>query len=192
MTRKPDSPCAGCGNLLWGGRGSLPAGERMCRKCRAALFRECSVEGCESRHAANGFCRRHGWSLAPALKTCTIDGCDSKHRARGLCANHYRQARYSEGHPAYIGGGENNARGRARRHGVAFEPINRVDVFMRDEWLCGICSLPVDPTLAHPDSMSASLDHIVPMSLGGPHLYANVQCSHLICNIRKRDRLGVA
>ena len=35
MTRKPDTPCSGCGNLLWSGTGSRPAGNRMCRTCRA-------------------------------------------------------------------------------------------------------------------------------------------------------------
>ena len=33
------APCAGCGRLLDGGRGSLPAGQRMCRTCRHANFK---------------------------------------------------------------------------------------------------------------------------------------------------------
>lgn len=34
--RKPDVPCSACGKLLYGGgHGSLPAGERTCRPCRA-------------------------------------------------------------------------------------------------------------------------------------------------------------
>lgn len=36
MAKKPDTPCAGCGKLLWGGSTSLPAGTRTCRTCRAA------------------------------------------------------------------------------------------------------------------------------------------------------------
>jgi hypothetical protein len=34
MPHKPDTPCAGCGKLLWRGPGSLPAGQRLCRECR--------------------------------------------------------------------------------------------------------------------------------------------------------------
>lgn len=34
MARKPDTPCARCGKLLWSGKGVLPAGERTCRSCR--------------------------------------------------------------------------------------------------------------------------------------------------------------
>ena len=34
MPSKPDAPCSVCGTLLWGGSGSLPAGERTCQPCR--------------------------------------------------------------------------------------------------------------------------------------------------------------
>lgn len=34
MARKPDAPCSGCGKHLWGGKSSLPVGERTCRSCR--------------------------------------------------------------------------------------------------------------------------------------------------------------
>jgi hypothetical protein len=34
MARRPDTPCASCGRLLWSGRGALPAGQRICRACR--------------------------------------------------------------------------------------------------------------------------------------------------------------
>lgn len=36
MPHKPDTPCSGCGKLLWGGTASLPAGERKCQACRRA------------------------------------------------------------------------------------------------------------------------------------------------------------
>lgn len=40
MARKANVLCAGgCGRLLWGGRGSLPAGKRTCRACRRLLTR---------------------------------------------------------------------------------------------------------------------------------------------------------
>lgn len=40
MARRPDTPCAGCGKLLWGGKGALPAGFRRCRDCRQHDRRE--------------------------------------------------------------------------------------------------------------------------------------------------------
>jgi 5-methylcytosine-specific restriction endonuclease McrA len=80
-------------------------------------------------------------------------------------------------------------RSRARARGVAYEPINKPEVYARDGWICGICTESVDPNLSYPDLRSVSLDHVIPMSKGGPHLYHNVQCSHLGCNIAKSDRM---
>jgi hypothetical protein len=74
---------------------------------------------------------------------------------------------------------------RSQRHGVEYEPINRFRVYERDKWICGICGDLVDSELDYPDPMAASLDHVVPLSLGGAHLYTNVQCSHWQCNVRK-------
>lgn len=76
-------------------------------------------------------------------------------------------------------------RGRARHYGVEYEPVNRYKVYARDGWRCGICRLKVDRRLTAPHPMSASLDHIVPMSRGGNHTYQNTQCAHWRCNVLK-------
>ena len=64
------------------------------------------------------------------------------------------------------------------------------EIFDRDSWVCGICETAVDPALAWPDPMSFSLDHIVPLSLGGAHIRTNVRCTHLVCNVRKGARVA--
>ena len=74
---------------------------------------------------------------------------------------------------------------RARIRGGAVEKFDPREVFDRDAWVCGICSESVDPELRYPDPMSVSLDHIVPVSLGGDHTRANTRCSHWICNSRR-------
>lgn len=78
-------------------------------------------------------------------------------------------------------------RGRARFHGVAYEPISLRRVLIRDGWKCGICCKPISRAAKWPDLMCPSLDHVVPMSKGGPHLYANVQAAHFMCNSVKSD-----
>jgi hypothetical protein len=80
-------------------------------------------------------------------------------------------------------------RSRATYFGVAYERIDRSEVFERDGWMCGICSLPVDPDAKFPDAGSPTLDHIVPMSRGGGHLLANVQLAHFHCNTAKGARV---
>ena len=77
---------------------------------------------------------------------------------------------------------------RARRLGEGFERFDRREIYERDGWICGICAEPVDPALKYPDLMSASLDHVTPLALGGQHNRANVQCAHFICNSRKAHR----
>lgn len=74
---------------------------------------------------------------------------------------------------------------RARMHRVDYEPLDRREVFERDEWVCGLCGEQIDPELKYPDRMSASLDHLIPVSEGGPHTMSNVQASHWICNVRR-------
>lgn len=82
-----------------------------------------------------------------------------------------------------------NARRRAVTAGVEAERINVLAVFERDGWICQICSKPVDPLLAHPHPLSKSLDHIVPLSRGGGHVWENVQLAHFVCNLSKGNRL---
>jgi HNH endonuclease len=94
--------------------------------------------------------------------------------------NKYKRA--AEGIPLDI-----SHRARARRYGVQHQHVNKLQVYERDEWRCGLCGDPVDREAKWPSAMSASLDHIVPMSAGGSHMYENVQCAHLRCNLIKND-----
>jgi len=79
--------------------------------------------------------------------------------------------------------------GRARAAGVPFENVKRSEVYEKHNWTCGICGEEIDPTLDPADPKSLTLDHIVPISRGGAHTYANVQPAHRACNVAKADRL---
>lgn len=54
---------------------------------------------------------------------------------------------------------------------------------------CGICSLPLDRGLRWPHPQSKSIDHIVPLALGGTHQAVNLQWAHLRCNVSKGARM---
>lgn len=73
-------------------------------------------------------------------------------------------------------------RSRALRAGVHYEYVRPHDVYERDAWTCGICGDHVDPLAKWPDQMCASIDHVVPLSCGGPHVADNLRLAHWLCN----------
>ena len=80
---------------------------------------------------------------------------------------------------------KNSHQRRVRLQGGRFERFDYVEIFERDNWICGICTKPINNKLKRPNPMSVSLDHIVPVSRGGGHVKENVQSAHLSCNISK-------
>lgn len=78
---------------------------------------------------------------------------------------------------------------RARLAGVPSERFTLADVIARDGWRCAICGGKVDPKAKGRDRKS--LDHIVPISLGGPHTLANAQLAHFGCNSTKGARATI-
>lgn len=80
-------------------------------------------------------------------------------------------------------------RRRALLAGVPSEPYRLRQVVAKSKGACALCLEPVDLSLRYPDPRSRSVDHIVPLILGGPDTLANVQLAHLRCNLQKWARL---
>lgn len=79
-------------------------------------------------------------------------------------------------------------RRRAMLKSLPIEKFVDTEIFDRDGWICGVCNKPVDKELKWPHPQSASLDHIKPISKGGPHIKVNVRLAHLVCNISIGNR----
>lgn len=80
-------------------------------------------------------------------------------------------------------------RRRARRRAASTgRPVLRTEIAERDGWVCHLCELEVDPSLAWPHPRSTSLDHVVPLAAGGIHDPENVRLAHLACNTAKGAR----
>jgi 5-methylcytosine-specific restriction endonuclease McrA len=77
----------------------------------------------------------------------------------------------------------------ARQRGAKHEPVSRRRVFERDSWVCGICETPTLKEVKVPHPLAPTLDHVIPLALGGDHTYANSQTAHFICNSVKSDRV---
>lgn len=78
---------------------------------------------------------------------------------------------------------------KAKRREAYVEHVDPMYIYERDGWECRICGDKVNAELKYPHPQSASLDHITPISLGGKHEIRNCQTSHLVCNIRKGNRV---
>jgi 5-methylcytosine-specific restriction endonuclease McrA len=124
-------------------------------------------------------------------RACDAEGCDRVHYGHGLCKRHYRK-QYPERNPNPW-----NDRRRAnfqkrralKKAATIGDSVLLAEVRERDLDRCGICGQPVNGK-AYPHPLSASLDHIVPLSVGGAHDPTNVQLAHLRCNISKGNRGG--
>ena len=71
---------------------------------------------------------------------------------------------------------------RARKRQAVVERVETLVVLELDDGVCGICGDDVDPS-------AFDLDHVIPLSRGGEHSYANVQVSHPRCNRQKGTKL---
>ena len=72
-------------------------------------------------------------------------------------------------------------RRRIRLKGQPVEAIDPSVLYERDGGHCGICHKPVAKE-------AASIDHVLPVSKGGGHTYANTRIAHLTCNVRRGNR----
>lgn len=81
-----------------------------------------------------------------------------------------------------------NTRSKAKALGVVYESVNPRKVFERDGWRCWICGrklLESDRGMVKPEA--PEIDHVIPMSTGGPHTYGNTKACCRRCNCAKLD-----
>jgi hypothetical protein len=76
-------------------------------------------------------------------------------------------------------------RRRVTRAGLPTDRYAAVDIFERDGWVCQLCGDGIDPAAEPRSPWSASIDHVVPVSMGGADVVSNVQAAHLRCNVVK-------
>lgn len=66
--------------------------------------------------------------------------------------------------------------------------VYRAKVFARDGFRCHICGKLLDMGQSGTHRMAPSIDHVVPVSLGGKHTMENVRAAHFGCNSRRGNR----
>ena len=137
MPRRPDLPCADCGRMLWRGSGSLPEGRARCQPCR------------HMGRVASPVCEFCGVVFTPTSNLTRLRRFCSR-----LCANRAHA-------PAFTRSPTDHRSTRAIREAAA-PGLNRVQrnrllrKWKRQGRSCAYCSGP-----------PASIDHVVPLILGG-------------------------
>lgn len=173
--------CSRCGKRMAVGKRSLPPDRQMCQECRATrrLERICEEQVCQ-------LCER---SFERRLK-------------QRFCSKQCANA-WNGGHrPPYVPPADPNsaehqrtralAKSRARqlRHAQTWDGISDGEILDRDGWRCGICRRRIGKGYKYPHPRSRSVDHIVPLSLGGDDTAVNKRAAHLGCNIRRGNEMG--
>lgn len=96
------------------------------------------------------------------------------------------QARSADRSPARLSQKRDRQHWR-RASRLTAERLDWRDIAERDGWRCRLCGKRINRRLVFPHVGSPSIDHVVPLSLGGPHTRANVQLAHLGCNAKKNN-----
>lgn len=156
--------CGRCGAVAY--RGKLA---RRCRACLDAAKRENWAESTRRRQAE---------AIVVECEACGTELTQVGKRRRRWCADCAKR--------------HNRHRRRARAYGVEYEPINPLEIYERDGWICHICTDPIRRVPGNEVDIDGwSLDHVIPMVHGGPHLKWNVAASHWGCNVLKADQFFV-
>lgn len=146
----------------------------------ASYKRGCRCDSCRAANNADCLAYQRSRPKVALVRQCMACGVDFNPRANQiLCSPACRQAKL---------GRYGDHRSRATFWAVEYERIDRAVLFERDGWTCGVCKLPVDPAAEFPDAGAATIDHIIPMSRGGGHVWTNVQLAHFYCNTAKGNR----
>ena len=179
---------------------------------RAALGRKCQQcgVGIDDRNRQARFCSALCSDIAAGRRRaeplteieCALEECQvvftPKSRIQKCCCTHHGQVHYNrvsratgrqKPEPWSDRRRANHHKRRALKKKLPAADIRPLDIYERDSWTCGLCGDGIDPDTAWPDPLSASLDHILPLSKGGHHVPENVQAAHLSCNVRKGNRV---
>ena len=171
---KPMPMCAVCGKPC-----KSRVAKTCCISCRSAYI---SIKARERNETATA----EGRSERPCKQCGAMFAPEYGSKRRSFCGDKCSK-RWARKHR------EHNLNARARKllrrvYGDAwpehYESINKRKVFQRDGWRCQLCGCKIKRTKSyHPQQ--ATVDHIVPLSVGGDHMYVNVQAACMACNSRK-------
>lgn len=201
--------CARCERPIQLGGGSLPPGQATCRACRTVRSRPFDHSKCGTTRGRDQH-RRRGEPVCEPCREAWNESCGQRRKA-AIARGWVRPDREPPATPrdAYrpdaectkCGGAMSRAiltdplcsrcRGDQPGRNIRISPANRRAIYDRDGWVCQLCTEPVDPMAATNSRWDATLDHIVPSSLGGDDSPENLRLAHRRCNAVRGARVSV-
>jgi len=154
-------PCLHCGGPL--------------KKHATGLTRFCSIKCCSLYEHESACCE--------CGNVFSVTGAQGKASLCGKCRKRKNRI-YRNQHGR-------NIRKRAIKYGVLRVKYRRRELLDRDKWLCQLCGVQLNKKWKTngvnrvPHSCNATLDHIVPMCVGGDDAPWNIQACCFRCNSRK-------
>lgn len=155
---------------------------RPCEVCgsvfvkRSAIHATCSVE-CASELRGVELWRRE---LPPhcAIAIVACDDCDRltvcKTRKGGICSECSK-----------VRARERYRRKNMKRRGAVGKPLTVIQLAERDGTICYICESDIDLGLSGLDRFGPTIDHVIPLALGGTNDDSNLRLTHRDCNTKK-------
>jgi|ERR1051326_2649289 5-methylcytosine-specific restriction endonuclease McrA len=177
MAPKDDARCTRCGVMKAWDNFYYSSGVLKfpwCKSCRVDYENECEYLTKEyfSRNATK---HRRMRGIGPKMPAMTHEEKLARNR------------QWARSHPEYC------LRVRHKRMAMEKaawdEDVDIAVLYARDGGICQLCLETVDYELRGRHPMQKSIDHIIPISRGGRHGYANTQLAHLECNIKKGNRM---
>jgi len=135
------------------------------------------------------------------IKTRMCKGCNKPLNIKGkqYCSNECRPKKLvnKEYRKCYVRKARKDgriARGRdrerAKHYVVEYTYTPPLKILDRDNWRCHLCLTYLDRALRGKNLPSSpEIDHIIPISLGGPHIESNLACICRACNIKKSNKI---
>jgi 5-methylcytosine-specific restriction endonuclease McrA len=74
---------------------------------------------------------------------------------------------------------------KVKRLGGRVESVTMLDVAKATGGKCHVCGLACELAMPANEAASTTMDHLIPTSLGGPHVIGNTKLAHMICNTEK-------
>jgi hypothetical protein len=173
---------------------------RTCIVCESPFIAKSKQSGICSRECRNSYQRKRYRETFVSVretniaiaKSCDWCGCEYTTNfnasRRKYCSQRCSQsaARSTERAKARLVRARNRRDQRLLSSGRV-ERFSYFDVAKRDGWNCHICGKKINNKLRWPDRAAPTFDHLVPVSLGGQHVMANVRLAHFICNAERRE-----